>query len=316
MQSCKASRREARVRCSTQTGYVAVDDTARLFYRRQRAASTRDVPVLVFVHGNDSDLRVWHCQQRYFCGRGFDTLAYDMRGYGRSSRDGSLHIDQHRADLRVLLEKRLILARPYVLVGWSTGGAVVLSYAHAYAQDAPPQRIVLVDTAPQFLRDDAFPYGRSLAQELELLGLITLDFARYATEGAQHAIPEQCSAAQRIRAQVHTLILESGRDTAFRQTSANMQFSIVAQLDTMHVPALVMVGALDGVLNPNCAMFMREHLPDAHLYEFPQAGHAPFLTYAREFNRRVHRFVRARSEPCSICWSLPVAAPITQPRGQ
>jgi pimeloyl-ACP methyl ester carboxylesterase len=41
-------------------------------------------PAIVFVHGAANDHSVWALQSRYFAHHGFDVLAVDLPGHGRS----------------------------------------------------------------------------------------------------------------------------------------------------------------------------------------------------------------------------------------
>ena len=247
------------------------------------------------AHGDDSDHTVWACQQAALCERGYSTLAIDMRGFGKSTKNGSLSIEQHVRDLhQVVRQVDAIASAPFFLMGWSIGGAVALLYSLVHPRRVA--RLVLVDTAPQLVASPAFPFGRTHEQEAQILLTIATDFPTYVVEGAERAIPEQCPAAAQIRRRVAQQIEQTGADVAYRQTLDAAPFSVVSRLCEVRAPTLIVVGLQDGVLNPASSFFLREHIPRARLVQFPLAGHAPFLTYVDTFNDCLLRFLSEEAE--------------------
>ena len=62
---------------------VAGHDDLRVHRRARRSTARR--PAIVFLHGAANDHSVWALQSRYFAHHGFDTLAVDLPGHGRSA---------------------------------------------------------------------------------------------------------------------------------------------------------------------------------------------------------------------------------------
>lgn len=285
-----------KAKCVYKTGYVHRNDV-KLFYRI-RGDPRDDKPIMVFVHGNDSDSRVWKCQQKTFC-HFYQTIAVDMRGFGKSSKVGPLTIETHREDLQYVLTKLKLLSNQIILIGWSIGGLVSQSYVLTYPQNV--QKLVLVDTAPQIVSSDKFPYGRSKKEELEIIYLIATDFPRYIVEGSEKAFPETCPGAQKIRDQIAIMIGETGKDIALRQTIDGTFFSSVDQLGSIQIPTLIFVGLLDGAINPKASVYLNLHIPNSQMFQFPQAGHGPFITYKQTFNHKLYEFVTDATYPCQLC---------------
>ena len=105
---------------SRQSGYVEVPD-GRLYY--ETAGSGQP---LVLLHAFTLDTRMWNAQFDTLAAR-YRVIAYDARGFGRSSlpRAGSAY--SHFDDLRMLLDK-LEAPQPH-LVGASMGGRFALDFA-------------------------------------------------------------------------------------------------------------------------------------------------------------------------------------------
>lgn len=101
-------------------------------------------PVVVFENGMGEDLSTWKAVQPRIA-QLTRTLSYDRAGLGQSEPSPSTHArdaTQLARELRTLLRAAHV-ARPYVLVGHSLGGAVVQIFAHDFPADVGG--LVLVD---------------------------------------------------------------------------------------------------------------------------------------------------------------------------
>jgi len=121
--------------------YLEMKDSAGIYYEDHGSGRP-----IVLVHG-------WTCSSRFWqknipeLSKKFRVVALDLRGHGNSSKILTGHtIDQYARDVREVIE-RLDL-RDVLLVGWSLGGPVVLSYYQQYAADRRLKAMGLVDTDP------------------------------------------------------------------------------------------------------------------------------------------------------------------------
>jgi pimeloyl-ACP methyl ester carboxylesterase len=284
-------------KCCVKTGYVHRNGV-KLFYRIRGKREKSDQPVMVFVHGEASDSRVWTCQQKAFCHL-YQTIAIDLRGFGKSSKVGPLTMETHREDLYYLLNELNLLSNGIILTGWSAGGLVVQAYVIAYPQTVV--KLVLVDTGPQVISTPEFPYGRSAEEEAEILYYIKNDFPQYVIRGSEAAIPETCEGAAEIRKQIALQIVASGKEFVLRQTLDAALFSSVKELSSITTPTQIFVGLQDTVINPKASVYLNLHLPNSTMFQFPDAGHAPFLTFQKMFNRKLYQFITDATIPCQIC---------------
>src|ERR671919_430678 len=74
--------------CSARSGASAMDlqlDDAHIFLADQGRPFDRARPTLLFVHGAGMDHSVWPLQARHFAYRGWNALALDLPGHGRSA---------------------------------------------------------------------------------------------------------------------------------------------------------------------------------------------------------------------------------------
>ena len=91
----------------------------------RKAAAVR--PALLFVHGAGSDHSVWALYCRFYMGRGFQSLAVDLPGHGRSPGEPLVSIEG-MADWLMALFDELKIAK-CALIGHSMGALVSLAAA-------------------------------------------------------------------------------------------------------------------------------------------------------------------------------------------
>ena len=104
-----------------------------------------DGPPIVFVHGMIMSTTMWEPQMDAL-GDAFTTIAYDVRGHGRTggSRKATYSIDLFAEDLDALL-KALEIDRA-VICGLSMGGTIAQAFAAAHPEKVAG--LVLADTFP------------------------------------------------------------------------------------------------------------------------------------------------------------------------
>lgn len=104
---------------------------------------------VVLIHGWPLDHTMWEHQAIGLAKSGLRVIAYDRRGFGRSSRPWTGYdYDTLAADLHALLEE-LDLTN-VTLVGFSMGGGEVARYLSRYG-DARIARVAFVSAVPPFL---------------------------------------------------------------------------------------------------------------------------------------------------------------------
>ncbi|CAM4268342.1 alpha/beta hydrolase [Nocardia ninae] len=104
----------------------------------------KSVGHILFAHGNAGNIGDRVALFALLVEAGFDVLAFDYRGYGRSTGRPTEHgtyLDA-RAARRVLLEQPGVDANHVLYLGKSLGGGVVLELAQAH----PPAGVMLMST--------------------------------------------------------------------------------------------------------------------------------------------------------------------------
>jgi pimeloyl-ACP methyl ester carboxylesterase len=74
-------------------------------------------------------------------------------------------------------------------------------------------------------------------------------------------------------------------------------------LESMKVPALVVVGDVDRLTPPTSAVALKRRLPDARMVLFRDVGHCAMLERPEEFNRVVQEFLSEVLAPDGVAMS-------------
>jgi len=234
-------------------------------------------PDVVLLHGWALNGGVW----RHMAGelaRRHRVTVIDLPGHGRSSMPpGDYTLPRLAEAVAAALPGRCRL------VGWSLGGMVALQIALDTGPDI--DRLVLVDSTPQFVANEAWPYGLEAA---------VLDgFAEQLKRDYRATI-------QRFLA-LQTLTAENARETliALKEQMAEApppdpralagglailrHASLASRLGDIRAPVTVIQGERDTLVPAAAARAMAERLPRADLHLIKSAGHAPFLSHPRAF---------------------------------
>jgi pimeloyl-ACP methyl ester carboxylesterase len=254
---------------------------------------------VLLLHGGGQTRHSWGATAEVLAAHGWPTTTVDLRGHGDSdwATDGDYGLDAFAADVAALARA---CPAPPVLVGASLGGLASLLALEDPA--TPAVGLVLVDVAHRFE-----PSG----------GRRIIEFMSARPEGFD--APEQ--AADAVAAYLphrdrpdddsglrHNLRLHDGRwrwhwdpalldganplldDDARRRLRARLE----AVLRRLHIPVLLVRGALSDVVSPAIAAELCQLAPTADVVEVAGAGHmvagdsnAPFTDAVLRFLARV-----------------------------
>jgi pimeloyl-ACP methyl ester carboxylesterase len=219
----------------------------------------------VFVHGAANDHSVWSLQSRYFAHHGFNVLAVDLPGHGRSGGEPLRSVEAIADWLVALLDAAAIPRAAFV--GHSMGALATLECAARH-----PGRVTRIAAAgiavPMEVSDDlldAARRGDHLAYDL----VNGWSYGPRRSLGG-NAVPGMWMTGNSMR------LLERNRpgtlatDLAACRAYANGEAAAAA----VRCPALVITGQRDLMAPPRNAKTVLAALADARSVELPDAGHA------------------------------------------
>jgi len=240
--------------------YITVGSES-IFYTHRKAPSP-DAHHLILVHGAGGTHQHWGAAIRNL--QGANVYALDLPGHGRSSGTGRGAIADY-ATFVVAFMDALCLHRA-IIAGHSMGGATALTTALNY-----PQRVaglVLVGTGARL---------RVLPQILE--GTLT-DFENTVELICRYAYAPQVPGEMIHRGQQQMRLVAP--QTIHDDFVACNGFDIMARLEEIHCPALIVCGTEDALTPPKYAGFLAERIAGAQLVLVEGGGHMVMVEKAGE----------------------------------
>src|SRR6266851_7050117 len=113
---------------------------------------------VVLIHGYPLSGASWEKQLVALLAAGYRVIAYDRRGFGKSSQPTSgYNYDIFAEDLRKLITK--LELRDFALVGFSMGGGEVARYIGKYGSENVSKAVILSGVPPYLLKTPDNPEG-------------------------------------------------------------------------------------------------------------------------------------------------------------
>jgi pimeloyl-ACP methyl ester carboxylesterase len=272
-----------------QDRYIKVGDINTRYWMEGESSSD-----VLLVHGLGGSVENWVHNIRPLAEK-HRVYAVDLLGFGRSDKKPLIH------DLLVLVRfirgfMDTLGIEKATLVGNSLGGGLVLSFAVEYPQKVV--KLVLVDNAGM---------GRGVITDFKLCSLPvigelsvrpslkgTARLWRKIVYDALLITPELVDLTYRLAAQTGAkkallAALRAGINLLGQKDKLTRQ--LLARLNTVKAPALVVWGRQDRIIPPAHARIALEKIPGARLEFFDRCGHMPQLEYPDKFNELVLDFL-------------------------
>ena len=268
-----------------QSGSIEING-GKLYYEVGGAGDT-----LVLNHAGFVDSRMWDAQWHEFT-KHFRVIRYDMRGFGKSDpANGPIC---RRDDLYQLLMHLDVQQAQFI--GCSMGGTIVIDLALEHpemvkslvAVSATPSGFEMQGEPPLHLFEmmDAAQQG-DIARTSELQIQIWVD--------GMYRQPEQVDPTVRKRAAVMNLIPVRNRTfLADAQPLNPLEPPAAGRLAEIHVPTLLIAGALDHPEILRAADVMQGAIRGAEKFIIPDAAHVPNMEHPDLFNQMVLDFLKSR----------------------
>jgi len=247
---------------------------AKLFYTDSGGSG---VPI-VLMHAATGSVRAWEHQTPVFTRAGYRVIAFDRRGWGRTTSEPGAAPGTAADDLIALMDY-LHIDR-FHLVGTAAGGFVTFDTALSY-----PARLrsIVVANSIGGVQDDSFvELGRRLrppeftAMPPELRE-VSPSYRAGNPEGTRRWI------------ELEKVSRPPGPAAAAQPLKNRITF---AGLEHITVPVLLLTGDADMFAPPPVLKMFAEHIRTAQTVIVPEAGHSTYWEQPEMFNRAVLNFIR------------------------
>ncbi|MEP6656089.1 MAG: alpha/beta hydrolase [Betaproteobacteria bacterium] len=222
-------------------------------------------PTLVFVHGAAHDHSVWALQSRYFAHHGWNVLALDLPGHGRSAGDALPTIEALADWLPAVLDA--VGAGSAALIGHSMGALVTLQCAARY-----PGRVahlaLLGPAAPMEVSDvllEAATHDEHMAYEL----INGWSFSPGKQLGGNQ-VPGMWMTGNALR------LLERAHPSALATDlmACRRYLGGLEAAAAVRCPALLIVAGRDLMAPAKGAVALAQRIPHREVITLPGSGHA------------------------------------------
>ncbi len=263
-------------------------------------------PTFVLTHGLCCDHRLWALQAPALAEHG-RVVAWDLRGHGRTAAPPGHQLTPHRhaRDLHAVVDA--LAVGPVILVGHSLGGMTSLRYLlDDQRRSRRVAATVLIATPTADITTSAVSdrgLGRMEAAAFRRLFATVLGSDRVdqtfvttaddSTRQRGYAIVRTSGFGKRpdpakVRL-IHQMIANTPVDVRRRTFEGMFTEDLRPDLANIDVPALVVIGQQDRVVNPVQTHELARLLPRSTHVEYEDAGHAVVLERHEEITRHTLR---------------------------
>jgi pimeloyl-ACP methyl ester carboxylesterase/rhodanese-related sulfurtransferase len=237
---------------------------------------------VLLIHGvGDDGMKDWKDVIPLLAER-YHVVAFDLPGFGRSSKQNILYTPQRYADFACWVAGQYVKG-PFAVVGHSLGGAVALRFAASQPEGL--DLLVIADAAgilhrvslvKDMLRIEE-EKGKNHVRAARLNDYTRALFDTMEHKGVTRSIEE-------VLADPALRLAVLGGSPSRIASLALIADDFSAVLDRINVPTLIIWGERDSVAPLRTARILEAHLPSARLELVKNAGHSPMMEQPGQFN--------------------------------
>lgn len=230
-------------------------------------------PPLILLHGAGGSFLSWHPYLRRLAGE--TVYAPDLPGHGESKGEGRRSIEEYADDIARFMED--VDIGQTVIAGISMGSGIALMLALKYPLKV--RALVLLGSGAKL---------RVAKSTLETIGnpetfASTVDAVNRACFSS-YASPDLVALSKKS-------MLITGPSILLGDYLACDHFDVTAQLAQIHVPALILCGAEDGMTPPKHSHYLKDNLPKAQLHILEKTGHMLTLEQPETVAKLIKQFL-------------------------
>lgn len=288
--------------------YVTTNDYSKLYFKDWGSPSHTHSPVIL-IHGWPLSADSWDDQAMALAEAGHQVIAYDRRGFGRSSQPWiGYDYDTLADDLAAVLDQTGV--QNAVLVGFSMGGGEVARYMTRHSGASIAKTILVSSVLPYRLKTANNPLGTeqsafdatALALKTDRAQFFTGFFNKFfGVGGADEQVGGEPVGGEPVSSEpVSSELLEWARGIAMQASlkatvecvNAFATTDFRADLAAFTVPTLIIHGTEDQTVPiAASARLAARGIVDASLIEYDGAPHGLFATHKDRLTKDLLDFI-------------------------
>jgi pimeloyl-ACP methyl ester carboxylesterase len=267
--------------------YTKLADGSRMYFIEKG-----DGPVIVFQHGFLGSSWLFEAQVEYFAGRGYHTIAFDLKGHGRSdkSKTANYLLPEFAQELNYALNQ-IIGKKKITLLGHSMGGMIALCYATDPKLSPRLEGLILQATAPKLENPVLDQYIEGLRSgTLKVTDRSTIESIMVMlcfNKAYQDSHPDV------VKEFVNRTLTNENYVALATMEAIVRKYDVTDRLSRITVPTLVLHGENDIFIPPASSKVLAKAIPHAELvvckgpighmlqYECTKTYHAAIEKYLR-----------------------------------
>lgn len=234
---------------------------------------------VVFVHAATGSRRVWEYQVPAFSAAGYRVIAYDRRGFGRSTVDPAGPQPGTGADDLLALVEHLELGR-FHLVGTAAGGIVALDFAVSFPDRL--RSLVVANSIGGVQDEEYVELGRRLRPP---------EFAALPPD-VRELGPSYRAANPAGTARWLELEKQSRPEGTLPPAQTFRNRLTFSRLESISVPTFLLTGGADLYAPPAVLSLFAARIRNSESLVVPEVGHSTYWEQPDVFNQKVLEFIR------------------------
>ncbi|KAA0945698.1 MULTISPECIES: alpha/beta hydrolase [unclassified Pseudomonas] len=249
-------------------------------------------PVL-FSHGWPLDADMWEYQMEYLSSRGYRTIAFDRRGFGRSDQPWTGNNYDTFADDIAGLINHLDL-QEVTLVGFSMGGGDVSRYIARHGSKRVAGLVLLGAVTPLLGKKPDYPQGVDSAVFDDIKASLLKDRAQFIADFSTpfYGLNQGQKVSDGVLAQTLNIALLASLKATVDCVTAFSETDFRPDMAKIDVPTLVIHGDADQVVPfETTGKVAASLIKGAELKVYPGAPHGFAATHAQTLNEDLLAFL-------------------------
>lgn len=271
----------------TNTFYLEVNDVKLRVFDSGREKTYSDGTTLSFLHGSPGQISNWKYLLNYFK-KHYRTIAYDLRGYGMSSKPKKVSLEDYLRDQAALMKELGVRDEDAVLIGHSFGGLV----AQEYAARRKVRAIVLIGSVAKLKPDMIDQIVWNLPSIFWRKLFFTENVFTRKLYRKVFFSPETPENIYEEFLRDNKEYMESLPAHAFGYLKYFKDYDASKTLSKIESPTLIIVGKDDQVTPIEYSKTLNELIRNSILKIIPGAGHLILYEKPETISKEIHEFIK------------------------